>query len=288
MPSVLAYLESAYVDNTTLALFLLGALFLARLAIERRPVEAPLAIAAFALMVGVKLTTAGLVALAALAVAVLVSRSPVPWPTRRLVLLACLAVAVAGAPAYLRAWVEQGSPFYPFRIAFGGWVLSEGSRDTGRVAELMLGDERYHLPGPAAFWSYFLARPAGGGSFVNPGPGMLVFAPLPLRSTWRISSPERCTAATNPATFPTGLALTRSITSPGCNPERLARPSTSATMTPVLASGRRNWSMTAGLTFNTVNPRSAPGFCNTVRFRSGRSGAVARATEVWRSFPPRM
>jgi hypothetical protein len=180
MPSVLAYVESAYVDNTTLALFLLGVLFLARLVLERRPAEAPLAVAAFALMLGTKLTTAGLFALAAAAVVWLVLRAPAPWPVRRVVLLACLAVAAAGAPGYLRAWVEQGSPFFPFHIEIGGVVLSEGSEDTGRVAELFLGEERYHLRGAWKFWWYFLGRQPAGGSFVNPGPGILVFGLLAL------------------------------------------------------------------------------------------------------------
>ncbi|HSL83315.1 MAG TPA: hypothetical protein VLF66_11110, partial [Thermoanaerobaculia bacterium] len=93
---------------------------------------------------------------------------------------ACLAVAAAGAPGYLRAWVEQGSPFFPFHIEVGGVVLSEGSEDTGRVAELFLGDERYHLRGAWEFWWYFLGRQPGGSSFVNPGPGILVFGLLAL------------------------------------------------------------------------------------------------------------
>lgn len=180
MPSVLAYLSSGYVDNTTLALFLLGALFVARLAIERRPIEAPLAVAALALMLGVKLTTAGLFAAGGMAVVWLVTRSSDPWRTRRLVLLACVGVAVVGAPSYLRAWVEQGSPFFPFPIAFGDMVLSEGSEDSGKVAELFLGDARYHLSGPLEFWWFFLSRTGSGGSFVNPGPGILVLGVLSL------------------------------------------------------------------------------------------------------------
>ena len=180
MPSVLAYLSSAYVDNTTLALFLLGSLFLARFGLERRLAEAPLAVAAFALMVGVKLTTAALFALAAVAVVVLVMRSPAPAKARRLALLACLLVALVGTPSYLRAWIERGSPFFPFPISFGGVVLSEGSEDSGRVAALYLGDERYHLDGPGEFWAYFLSRPASRGYFVNPGPGILIFGLLAL------------------------------------------------------------------------------------------------------------
>lgn len=178
MPSTLAYLSSAYVDNTTLALFLLGSLFVVRAVIERRPVEAPLAIAALALMLGVKLTTAALFALGAAVVGVCVLRSRASWRTRRIVLLACLAAAAVGAPSYLRAWVEQGSPFYPFPIELGGVVLSEGSDDAGKVAELMLGEERFHLESRWDFWWYILSRPGTGGSFVNPGPGLLFFVLL--------------------------------------------------------------------------------------------------------------
>ena len=34
---------------------------------------------------------------------------------------------VAMTPPYVRPWIEVGNPFYPFRIAVGPWVVSEGN-----------------------------------------------------------------------------------------------------------------------------------------------------------------
>lgn len=192
MPSVIAFLSSGYVDNTTLALFLLGSLFVVRLITPRdqareqvrrrtrRVVEAPLAVGALALMLGVKLTTAALFALGGIVVVVSLLRSTASWQTRRIVLLSCLAAAAVGAPSYLRVWVEQGSPFYPFRIELAGVTLSEGSDAAAEVAPMYLSSDRYRLDGPADFWMYFLTRQKSYGAFVNPGPAVLVIAVLAL------------------------------------------------------------------------------------------------------------
>ncbi len=174
MPVLLAYLSSGYVDNTTLAFFLLGALFAVRVWRHGTLAEAPLALGAFSLMLGTKLTTAAFFALGAAFVVAGVLRAQAPVRRRRLVLLACLGAAVIGYPGYQRAWVEGGSPFYPFRIAFGGVVLSQGVPSAAAAMADLEASKAYRLSSPAAFWKYFLFQPKVSGSFVNPGPGLVL------------------------------------------------------------------------------------------------------------------
>jgi hypothetical protein len=180
MPSSMAYLSSGYVDNTTTALFILGAVFVIRVVGKGALPEAPLAIGALALMLGTKLTTAAYFLVGAVMVVYAVVRAREPGRVRRLIVLGCLAAAVAGSPSYQRAWVEQDSPFYPFRIAFGSVVLSEGSETATAVGRDLRSANRYQLGSPLAFWAYFLARPKTTGAFVNPGPVAVVLALLAL------------------------------------------------------------------------------------------------------------
>jgi hypothetical protein len=180
MPSVLAYLSSGYVDNTVAALFALGTVFVLRVWRRRTVTEAPLAFAALGLMLGAKLTTAAFFALGTVTVAVAVVRSAATARTRRIVLLGCLAAAAAGYPAYQRAWVEQGSPFHPFRIALGDVVLSPGVGAATVLAGEMETWSGFDVPTRAAFWRYFLYLPKLAGSFLNPGPGAVILTALGL------------------------------------------------------------------------------------------------------------
>jgi hypothetical protein len=59
-------------------------------------------------------------------------------------------------------------------------VLSEGGASVERVEDTFLGDEKYHLRSTLEFWWYLLGRQPSGRAFVNPGPGILVFAVLAL------------------------------------------------------------------------------------------------------------
>jgi hypothetical protein len=185
MPATLAYLSSSYVDNTTLLLFLLGAIFVVRLVRGTgRLREAVLAAGALGLMVGTKLTTAAFFALGVALVADRVLRSGASLRTRALVLGVCLAAVLPGTPSYLRAWIEQGSPFYPFHVEIAGHTLSPGTEVNRHLNELLQGDERGRLTSPAQFWAKFLWEPSGRGYFVNPGPGapvlvLVAFAALP-------------------------------------------------------------------------------------------------------------
>ncbi|MFP3940482.1 MAG: hypothetical protein ACLF0P_09260 [Thermoanaerobaculia bacterium] len=180
MPSVLPYLSSGYVDNTVAAFFALGSLFTVRLWRGGPLREAPLAIGALGLMVGTKLTAAGFFAVGAVLVLVAVLRRPADARTRRLVLLALLAAAAVGYSGYQRAWVEQGSPFHPFRIVFGDAVLSEGVEAAAGLAEEIRSWPRYELESAWDFWRlFFLAADAANGS-LNPGPGGLLILGLGL------------------------------------------------------------------------------------------------------------
>lgn len=186
MPAALGYLSSAYVDLPIAALFVLGCVFVVRLLRApaegaQRPVqEAPLAAAALALMLGAKLTTAGLFLVAGLAVAgAVVAARGVPWRHRRLALALALVVTVAGTPSYLRAWSEQGSPFYPFPIVLGGVTLSEGAPAAVEGGTSITERESWQLPGGAVAASYLFRR-APDGSFLNFGPGLAVLLLLAL------------------------------------------------------------------------------------------------------------
>lgn len=188
MPSALAYLSSGYVDNTVAALFALGAVFVLRTWRHGRIAEAPLAAGAMALMVGTKLTTAAFFAVAAVVLVIAVVRAQASARSRRLVLLGCLAAAAAGFPSYQRAWVEQGSPFHPFAIAFGDVVLSEGVDATKGVGDEIASWEGYALDSRLDFWRYFLYLPKLSGAFLNPGPGaalIAVLGVLGLVTAWR-------------------------------------------------------------------------------------------------------
>jgi hypothetical protein len=192
MPVLLAYLSSGYVDNTTLAFFLLGALFTVRVWRHRSLLESPLALGAFSLMLGTKLTTAAFFALGGLLIIAGVLRSQAPVRRRRLVLLACLGAAAIGYPGYQRAWVERGSPFFPFHIAFGGVVLSQGVPSAAAALADLEAVKGLRLGSPAAFWEYFLFQPKVSGSFVNPGPGLvLLVVPALLGAAAALRDPRR-------------------------------------------------------------------------------------------------
>jgi hypothetical protein len=178
LPSVLGYLSSGYVDNTVAALFALGSLFAIRAWRHGSVREAPLAAAAFGLMLGAKLTAAFFfVAGVALAVAGLL-RGAAAARAKAMALLIGILVALAGYPAYHRAWVERGSPFHPFPISFGGVVLSEGLELSSVAAETIYGREGFGLASPMGFWRYFLWEPSWSGAFLGPGLGLVLVAVL--------------------------------------------------------------------------------------------------------------
>lgn len=196
MPSVLPFLSSGYVDNTVAALFALGALFTIRAWRRRAPAEAPLAVGSLALMVGTKLTSAAFFALAAILVTVALLRSGASARVKRLALLGCLVAVIAGWPSYQRAWVEQGSPFHPFGIAFGEVVLSEGVEAANVLAHEFRSWQGFQLESRLEFWRHFLVGRGLSGRFLNPGLGAPLIVLLGLLGAGRaVRDPDRRTAS---------------------------------------------------------------------------------------------
>jgi hypothetical protein len=180
-PSTLTLLSSAYVDTLVVALIALAAALVVHL--HRRPSEAAgaavAACAALGLAAGVKFTALPLAGLGTAAVAwgvLAVGRRRLPWRRCAALLLVCAGALAAGAPGYLRAWSEQGSPFYPYPLdvpGLGPQPASEALAELGR-AEV---PERLRLRSPLDFVAAMVWRPTSEGAFVNPGPALplLVF-----------------------------------------------------------------------------------------------------------------
>lgn len=120
MPAVIVLSAVVYNDNLTLALYLAATLFLMRFLTTRGRADGLCAVAAMAVLVGVK---GGLVLPAyALAVAVVVVLAP-SVSTR----LAALAIAVPGVIPALSSWIVMGSPVYPLTVRLGGHLLFPGN-----------------------------------------------------------------------------------------------------------------------------------------------------------------
>lgn len=177
MPTVLGWLSSAYVDNLTLAYFALGSLFLVR-CLRGDAREALLAAAAFGLMAGVRVTALPIVGL------VLLLITNAGWRAQRRMVFGSWLAAAIGAPSYLRAWFEQGSPLYPLPFLshpgsrllaealtsrpISGWIRTPAAAH--QDASLL------YAPEPVYGW------------FLNPGPGLAllpVAALVGLIVLWR-------------------------------------------------------------------------------------------------------
>jgi hypothetical protein len=172
LPSTLCYVGTGYVDNTTLAFFVLAALFVTRLVMGGPVAEVPLAIAALALMVGTRITTAPAAALAAVGLALAVVQRGGNLP--RWVIAASLVAAGAGLPPYVRAWLETGSPLYPYPLSVLGRRVFEGNDALARYASGQALPARFHLESQLDFWNYLLFAPGPQGEFTNPGPALLL------------------------------------------------------------------------------------------------------------------
>jgi hypothetical protein len=117
-PAVFAYLPSGYVEIPLLAGLLCGTLFSCRAVRSGAGADIVLACLGFGCALGTKLTAAPVVAFGVLLP--LCGGRPLAPKLRWLALGASLA-AVVSLPWYLRAWIEQGSPFYPFALRLPGW-----------------------------------------------------------------------------------------------------------------------------------------------------------------------
>ncbi|MDX1996427.1 MAG: hypothetical protein SF066_01810 [Thermoanaerobaculia bacterium] len=176
MPAVVVFLSTGYVDNVTLAFFALGSVFVLRV-LAGAVAEAPLATVALSCMVGVRLTTAPLLALGGLLVFAAVLRGSGSLSRRLGAVTVCLAVGLLGAPTYLRSWLEQGSPFHPIRVVVAGQVLSEGEPalyDTLDRVVSATPEDRRSQPG----WASLFYASAPEGWYANPGPGAAILVGL--------------------------------------------------------------------------------------------------------------
>lgn len=176
MPAVVAFLSTGYVDNVTLAFFALGSVFVLRV-LAGAVAEAPLATVALSCMVGVRLTTAPLLALGGLLVFAAVLRGPGSLGRRLGAVAVCLAVGLLGAPTYLRSWLEQGSPFHPIRVVVAGQVLSAGEPALYDTLDRVISatpEDRRSQPG----WASLFYASAPEGWYANPGPGAAILVGL--------------------------------------------------------------------------------------------------------------
>jgi hypothetical protein len=120
VPAATVFVETSYVDNLVLLAFLGGLALLLEVRLHRDPPAALAVLAGLAFGVGAATKQSFLpLALAGWAwLAVVVGR-------RRPVLLAALAPGAAvGLVWYGRAWVDRGSPLYPFRVPVPGAELA--------------------------------------------------------------------------------------------------------------------------------------------------------------------
>ena len=161
-PAVFAYLTSAYVDNTLLAGFLLGTVFLIRTFSGHRR-EAMPALAAFGLTAGVKLPGAVILGMASAALVVYLfwpsggrgraqgngvatkwkcrtGRQSVPRRFAGLkrwsgAMAFGFAAVVVGIMPYLRNWINVGSPLYPKALRLLGFDVFAGNEQFAAVLD---------------------------------------------------------------------------------------------------------------------------------------------------------
>jgi hypothetical protein len=181
-PACVNYLTSASVNNTLLALFLLGVVFLGRLLRQPRPARALLLGGALGVGAGVQLYGAPLLLLAGGVVLVLALTRGRGSPRWRIVGAFALAAAVA-APGYLRTWIATGSPLYPFSLSLAGRTLLPGNDDLMAIMR---------DPGPTPFhplefvYRLFFIRLNDTWEHLNLGPGSALVVLLGLAGAARL------------------------------------------------------------------------------------------------------
>ncbi|MEM7483438.1 MAG: hypothetical protein AAF481_19950 [Acidobacteriota bacterium] len=197
-PAAVAYIGSGYVDLAALTFAALGSVFVLRWLVRdgEEPGVAVWSAAAAGLVAGVKMTA---VPLALLMVSALIAGG---WRGRRrraaegqrrwggrhtwgTIAAAGIGLAV-GAPPFLRAWIERGSPVYPFPLDVAGIRLLPGhpAAESGAV----FGKP---LEGFWELWSVLLFRSVKD-AFVNPGfllPVAALLAMWGVVAAWRHVAP---------------------------------------------------------------------------------------------------
>jgi hypothetical protein len=141
-----------------------------------------LALAAFALAVGVKTNAAPALGVGLLAGGIVLKRRgelSFRWSLMSLILPVLLL-----APPPLRAWWETGSPVYPFELKLAGRVLFEGNGEFLRLLSGKLTPGDAYGPAGIVYAVFFPAvdlrlQP------INIGPAGLLLLPLGLWGAWR-------------------------------------------------------------------------------------------------------
>ncbi len=194
-PAVFNAMTIAYVDNTVLALFLLGSPFAIRFVAapaapaapaathvpharrSPRPADALLASAAFGLAAGTKANALPLLALWGAVVVVRAARPDVAPRARLAALAGAALVGAIALPPYVEAWIHTGSPLYPLPVLIGGKHLLAGNP---QLADLESGalfpDERFSVR--EVLGALLLSKVASGRQHIGFGPGFLVLLVL--------------------------------------------------------------------------------------------------------------
>lgn len=171
-PAVLAYTTANYVDNTLLACVALGILFVLRALREPSSTNVVLAAAALGLCPTIKLSSAPLAALGLGLVAIAAWRGDSDARRRAMRVGGVGLAAAIVAPPLIRAWLETGSPLYPFGLDLFGRTIFPRDEGFAAVHRAMNG---IGAPGLAALIWQMLWRPLGE-PMLNLGPAAIGIA----------------------------------------------------------------------------------------------------------------
>ncbi len=145
IPCVAAYMTSAYVDNSLLAFFFLGATMVARTWQQPNWRTVALSTAALSLACQVKYTAIGYLVVAGLVLAIRLIR------TRSAAMLVrsatgSLVASMLMWPPLIRGWVERASPLYPFPLRLGPYELFDGNEELNDILTTrILGGSEFEL-----------------------------------------------------------------------------------------------------------------------------------------------
>jgi len=181
-PAAINFSGAVYVDNLAVALYVAGAAFLTRTIARGNAVDAVLAAASLAVLVGVK----GGVVLPACAVGVCVA---VVFTRGLRGRLAVLAVSIPAIIPTLMAWVATGSPVYPLTVRLGGRVIFQGHPELEYLLYAgWMSDQWAADAATRVFGRMFYPWEKMNADFLNLGLGPLLVAPIAamgLRTVWR-------------------------------------------------------------------------------------------------------
>lgn len=133
LPAVVTGLTSAYVDNTVLALFLLGLASLLRVPRSGLGVEAVASVAALGVLAGVKPGGLPVFCLGLGVLAWGLLRAPRSTRVHRTHAVGLGLGVLLGVLPYVRTWAITGSALYPWPISLAGMSLSPGNPELAAI-----------------------------------------------------------------------------------------------------------------------------------------------------------